>query len=204
MSDQIGFIGDIHGEMHLLERILEEAILEVSRLVFLGDYVNRGRRSRQVIDRLVQLQAEGVPATFLAGNHDRAFLRALDGAEIVPFLRIGGAATISSYVDEPIDDVAAQLRRSVPEEHKAFLAGLRWTDMGPGYVAAHQLAPDIRLDKRYGIFGHVPQRSLTPSIDSERALIDTGCGTFPDGRLTCFLWPSKAWFQVSDDSSSAV
>lgn len=205
MSEQIGFIGDIHGEVHLLDRLLEKAIPKVSRLIFLGDYVNRGRASRQVIDRLVHLQAEEVPATFLAGNHDRAFLLALNGADIVPFLRIGGAATIASYIDEPIDNnVAAQLRRSVPEEHRAFLAGLQWADMGPDYVAAHQLASDMRLDKRYGIFGHVPQRSLTPSIDDERALIDTGCGTLPDGRLTCFLWPDRAWFQVSEDSNSAV
>jgi len=185
VSEQIGFIGDIHGEVHLLDRLLEKAIPKVSRLIFLGDYVNRGRASRQVIDR--------------------AFLLALNGADIVPFLRIGGAATIASYIDEPIDNnVAAQLRRSVPEEHRAFLAGLQWADMGPDYVAAHQLASDMRLDKRYGIFGHVPQRSLTPSIDDERALIDTGCGTLPDGRLTCFLWPDRAWFQVSEDSNSAV
>lgn len=203
MSEQIGFVGDIHGEVHLLERLLEKAIPRVSRLIFLGDYVNRGRASRQVIDRLVHL--EEVPATFLAGNHDRAFLRALSGEGIVPFLRIGGAATIASYVDGPIDnDVAAQLRRSVPEEHLAFLAGLRSTDMRDGYVAAHEFAADTSLGKRYGIFGHVPQRSLTPSIDDECALIDTGCGTLPNGRLTCFLWPGRAWFQVSEDSNSAV
>jgi serine/threonine protein phosphatase 1 len=130
--DQVGFVGDIHGEVELLERLLDKAIPRVSRFVFLGDYVNRGRRSREVIDRLVKLHAERVPATFLAGNHDRAFLRALSSSDIVPFLRIGGAATISSYLHEPITDLAQQLRQAVPAKHWDFLDALVATATGRG------------------------------------------------------------------------
>lgn len=204
MTDQVGFVGDIHGEVKLLEQLLQSAIPRVSRLVFLGDYVNRGRRSREVIDRLVRLRDEGVPATFLAGNHDRAFLQALSSSDIVPFLRIGGAATISSYLREPITDLGRQLRGAVPDEHRAFLSALLPTDTGPGYVAAHEPDPELASDQIYGIFGHLPQRSLTPHINQQRALVDTGCGTWPRGRLTCFLWPSREWFQVPDDNSSSV
>ena len=67
-------IGDIHGRFDLL-RMLHKRIMghsrkfdEIHTIVMLGDYVDRGRNSKQCVELLIQLQSEG--ATCLRGNHD--------------------------------------------------------------------------------------------------------------------------------------
>lgn len=70
------FIGDIHGELGLLNSLLE-AILEhgPQELVFVGDYIDRGPYSRQVIDRIMDLEHSPV---CLMGNHELMMLSALE------------------------------------------------------------------------------------------------------------------------------
>lgn len=73
--------GDIHGELEALERVLSRlpALTAADTLVFLGDYVNRGPRSAEVVERLRALPGE-TPArvVMLRGNHEDAWLRVLD------------------------------------------------------------------------------------------------------------------------------
>ena len=76
MTSPIYAIGDIHGQLAMLEQAL--ALIEAdggadARIVFLGDYTDRGSDSRGVIERLVQGQAAGRNWVFLKGNHDRMF-----------------------------------------------------------------------------------------------------------------------------------
>ncbi|MCI0671411.1 MAG: serine/threonine protein phosphatase [Myxococcaceae bacterium] len=67
-------IGDIHGELGKLDALLERLPLEAGdRLVFLGDYVDRGPDSRGVVDRLLQVEKR-FPCVFLLGNHESMFL----------------------------------------------------------------------------------------------------------------------------------
>src|SRR3546814_20443091 len=68
-------------------------------LIFLGDLINRGPQSAQVIDRLIGLRAQRPETRFLLGNHEELFLTALDGnREAIRFFdRVGGAETILSY-----------------------------------------------------------------------------------------------------------
>jgi serine/threonine protein phosphatase 1 len=54
VSEKVGIIGDVHGELDALVQLVERASTEVDRLVFVGDYVNRGRRSADVIEFLVE------------------------------------------------------------------------------------------------------------------------------------------------------
>ncbi|MDR1577698.1 MAG: metallophosphoesterase [Deltaproteobacteria bacterium] len=69
----IWVIGDIHGMIDPLERILgaikrhHETIEPVDKLIFIGDYIDYGPDSRQVLDRLMDLE---FPAVFLMGNND--------------------------------------------------------------------------------------------------------------------------------------
>ncbi len=90
--NEIGFIGDIHGCIEELDELVTAARSRTSHLVFLGDYVNRGPHSREVIDFLIRLQqTKGISTSFImGGNHDQAFLDSLVGDGFDSFLRIGG------------------------------------------------------------------------------------------------------------------
>ena len=199
--NEFGFIGDIHGCVEELEEVVRQASERASRLVFLGDYLNRGRKSREVIEFLVNLEGSKhtLPCTFLRGHHDEAFLRTLDQGEFDSFLRMGGAATVASYVPAPKGDVLTQLRTAVPVSHLEFLRGLE-TNMthGNSLFASHDRPAKSDIDiSPYGfcVYGHSPQLSLMPTIRDTEAFVDTGCGTIPGGRLTCLFWPTLEWIQ---------
>jgi serine/threonine protein phosphatase 1 len=95
-------IGDIHGELELLDELLPRLELGPGdRLVFLGDYVDRGADSRGVVDRLLEVR-ERHECVFLLGNHESMFLDFLGfrseryfGGDA--FLANGGDRTLASY-----------------------------------------------------------------------------------------------------------
>ena len=191
-------IGDVHGRIAELEEVVEHVLSRTRHLVFLGDYVNRGHYSMEVVDYLIRLRRrEGISCTFLRGNHDDVFLEALLGGSLDTLLRMGGAATIASYVSAPRGDVALQLRSCVPDLHMRFFRDLQPWMMTKHVFAAH--APNSafaeKMANRYCIYGHVPQQNNRPTIDRTHALIDTGCGTTEGGRLTSLFWPELDWFQ---------
>lgn len=198
--NQVGFIGDIHGCIEELDELVAVARQRASHLVFLGDYVNRGAHSREVIEFLIGLQQTvGISTSFVMGNHDRAFLDALAEDRFDSFLRMGGASTVKSYVGVPRSDVLVQLRENVPATHVAFLRALETQVEVDNVVAMHDF-PTTNANHTSGfrIYGHVPQRGLTPRVEHSRAFIDTGCGTLPGGRLTCLFWPTLDWIQSKD------
>jgi serine/threonine protein phosphatase 1 len=199
LSDRIAFIGDVHGLLNPLVEVVAQARHDAGAMVFLGDYVNRGPQSSQVLDFLVEIQQDlGPRAHFLLGHHDAAFLAAIDRGRIDSFLRMGGAATLSSYPRQEADGSALPLSQRVPATHVEFLRKLGRSFTGPGCFAAHDPSDGKSLaSETFGVFGHRVLPAGVPEIDESRALIDTGCGTLPDGRLTCFLWPDRSWFQAS-------
>ena len=72
-------VGDIHGQLDELHKALDHIARDPDAeapVVFTGDFVDRGPQSREVIELLMQGQAEGKPWTCLMGNHDRYLLRA--------------------------------------------------------------------------------------------------------------------------------
>ncbi|MCV2887571.1 metallophosphoesterase [Ruegeria aquimaris] len=133
-------VGDIHGQ----KTMLEDALARIDRdgggrIVFLGDYTDRGPDSAGVVELLRNGLDEGRDWITLKGNHDRMFemfLRdhpANDDRLLVGYHwlheRIGGIETLASYgVDVPdgarIYQVHAQARDAVPPDHLAFLSGL--------------------------------------------------------------------------------
>lgn len=192
-------MGDVHGCVRELRAVLKRAVQEADHLVFLGDYVDRGPASRTVLDELVDVwRASPDRTTFLRGNHDAAFLRVIEtGTEVDTFLKMGGAKTIRSYLASPYRDAIERLRAAVPDAHRQFLSSLEDAYSGADVVAVHDPrdAPD---DGRFVVAGHAAQSDLVPLITEQRALIDTGCGTRPGGRLTCFLWPTRKWWQSNE------
>ncbi|MBU3727758.1 MAG: serine/threonine protein phosphatase [Phycisphaerales bacterium] len=180
-------VGDIHGHVRALDALLHAASPGLGdRLVFLGDYVNGGPSSAQVLDRLIRLQrAHG--AVCLRGNHDDLFERVLDSPSgMDAFMALGGAVTLASY-DGPH-------ARTVPKSHRAFLGGLplAWHDErvicihgqidphadpgDPDHVKAlwgSVVHAESHASGRTVICGHVSQRSGVPLDLGHTVCIDT-------------------------------
>jgi serine/threonine protein phosphatase 1 len=142
-------IGDIHGCPELLDRLMESIRADEagaparSRLVFLGDYVDRGPDSRGVLDRLIALGDERPDAVFLLGNHEAAMLDYLeDPMARDHWIDWGGEATLSSYgIDDATRrdslETAAELRARLPAEHLSFLNDLRLHETIGDYLFVH-------------------------------------------------------------------
>lgn len=197
MKPQVGIVGDIHGDVEKLRSLLEKIGDHADHLVFVGDYVNRGRDSAQVIELLVNLRESGRSCTFIEGNHDRLFRLALMEDGLDAFLRIGGAATVRSYISDPRGDVAAQFAAAVPHVHVDFLQKMVDSYRSADLLVAHSSRDLTRLNvsAAFAVSGHTPSMDSLPRIEARRASIDTGCGLWPDGRLTCLFWPSLSWIQ---------
>src|SRR6516162_11074774 len=103
-----------------------------SMQVFLGDYIDRGPNSRQVIDLLIARQRQR-DVLFLKGNHEDCALRFLSDPTVLPaWQSIGGVQTLLSYGVMPArgDDresqqkVSIALREAMPDSHHRFIGGL--------------------------------------------------------------------------------
>ena len=158
-------VGDIHGRLDLLELLLEtihselaERPAEQTLLVFVGDLIDRGPNSAQVVERLRTYRRESVRPIFLLGNHEEVLLRILDGetALIESWLRFGGAQCLKSYGVDPgaltamTDARRLQAARSaIPAEHVEFLKGFADTFRFGDYLFVHAgIRPGVELEEQ--------------------------------------------------------
>jgi serine/threonine protein phosphatase 1 len=214
-QERVYAVGDIHGRLDLLDRLLEMIAADETarpcastRLIFLGDYIDRGPDSRGVIERLLHGIPGGLTAHFLRGNHEAIMLRCLEGpAMFANWAANGGLATLKSYgvaISAASDAriLLSQLREALPPAHLAFLRGLQTTmEVGdyffvhagvrPGVPLAAQTEEDClfirdKFLKHRGSFGKIVVHGHTPVAEPEvlanRIGIDTG--SFFSGRLT--------------------
>jgi serine/threonine protein phosphatase 1 len=193
---QLVLIGDVHGDAERIRAALDDAEKDEDRtIVLLGDYVNLGPNSAGVLDVLCACRRRiGDRLVLLEGNHDRVFRQFLDGAPIAQFLAMGGATTVQSYIGQPRGEVSRTLRASVPREHVELLRTLEGKWVGEEVVALHQW-PTQQMDigSRFAVLGHYYQPSHKPYIGKNVAYLDTGCGSDPEGVLTCFRFPERDW-----------
>ena len=76
-SKRLIAIGDIHGEIEKLNELLNQlAPQKDDTLVFLGDYIDRGLNSKEVINCLIEL-SKNTNCIFLKGNHEDLLLKVL-------------------------------------------------------------------------------------------------------------------------------
>src|SRR6478736_8485025 len=99
-------IGDIHGRDDLLVAALDEIAARARHhagvIVALGDYVDKGPQSRQVIERLLPLVSGNRNFVALKGNHDAMMVGALrDPTQLGPWLEKGGETALASYGGDP-------------------------------------------------------------------------------------------------------
>jgi len=135
-------IPDLHGRRDLLDAALEQIAAhgqDGGVIVTIGDYVDKGPHSKQVIERLLAGVAGGWRLVALKGNHDAMMVGYLrDPANMAWWLEKGGDAALASYGGDPA---------AVPEAHIAWLDQLRLM-----YLDAHRLYvhagadPAIALD----------------------------------------------------------
>jgi serine/threonine protein phosphatase 1 len=161
-------VGDVHGRFDLLEPLLEKIDADAAEvageprpaLVFVGDYVDRGRDSRSVIERIIRLQAEGAyEVRALKGNHEEALLDFLADATFGPtWAEYGGLQTIVSYgVSPPLlrsqlgdwERTQRSFADALPQAHVAFLANLELTARYGDYVFVHAgVRPGVPLSEQ--------------------------------------------------------
>lgn len=138
-------IPDLHGRIDLLERaslrILDHTGGQSARIVTLGDYVDRGPRSREVIEFLMQWPFAHVELVALKGNHEAMMWQACNNLiEVKWWTENGGDETLASYGRPPSE---APLQQIIPNRH------LRWIDqLPPLYVDLHRVFVHAGVDSR--------------------------------------------------------
>ena len=153
-GSRVYVIGDIHGRDDLLE-ILHDLVLEDAQrnpadrrvLIHLGDYVDRGLNTKEVIDRLLSPPPDGFERVCLKGNHEAMMLDFLDDAAAGPgWMELGGKATLLSYAvgveggftaSKGFVKAQAKLHENLPEAHLAFLRQLPLTHVEGDYLFVH-------------------------------------------------------------------
>lgn len=156
-------IGDVHGHLNLL-KALERQIFDDGALVggekwivMLGDYIDRGPQSAQVIDHLLEPLDKNWQRICLCGNHEHAMALSLrDKGDFKIWLDFGGIETLMSYgitfqqindLQKSWPDLKQVLDTHIPMAHRKFLASLASMLRVPGYVFVHAgLRPGISLD----------------------------------------------------------
>jgi serine/threonine protein phosphatase 1 len=214
-------IGDVHGRGDLLQRMLARIDAYTSAhptprpvLVFLGDYIDRGPSSREVIDQLVLLNKEW-EVVFLEGNHEYYLMKFLKNPPFLPdWLRYGGLDTLRSYGIFPKnylelgeqEILAASLNLILLENgHHNFLSSLRRSFVCGDFFFVHAgVRPGVPLDQQSqrdlleirndflssaSDFGKIVVHGHTPvtqpDIRLNRINIDTGA--YATGKLSCII-----------------
>jgi serine/threonine protein phosphatase 1 len=156
-------IGDIHGRLDLLDKVIEAIRRDVdehgydSLTVTLGDYIDRGPNSRGVIERLL---TNPFPGRFIAlkGNHEALLERFLDKPVIAnQWRQLGGLETLHSFgvpvaammVGRNYDEAAEQLRTALSQEHMRFLGSLETSLSVDQYFLCHAgVRPGVPLERQ--------------------------------------------------------
>jgi serine/threonine protein phosphatase 1 len=213
-------IGDVHGRADLLAQVFATIDADVAAYparraiqVLLGDYIDRGPQSREVLDILVA-RSRRHPMVCLKGNHETYIPDFLcDPTILTQWRHLGGLETLVSYgMTPPMNadeqeqrELAAEFDHALPESHRRFLIGLPpsfacgdyffvHAGVRPGIPLADQHEQDllwIREDfllheegfDKIVIHGHTPVTE--PDIRPHRINIDTGA--YATGRLTCLV-----------------
>ena len=181
-------------------------------VVFLGDYIDRGPKSREVVDLVLKLREKHHVVT-LRGNHESMLLEFLSGKDpqkVARYVLNGGSATLAGYAD-------ADGRYQMPPEHLAFFNTLALSYETAEHFFVHAGVPNVRLAdidreamsehmlwvrnkflhstfrwEKVIVHGHTVVDTV--EISASRICLDTGC-VF-DRRLTAMEFPSHRIYSV--------
>jgi len=214
-------VGDVHGRLDLTDQLLEKIEDDLNRrpakravLVFVGDLIDRGPESAQVIERLRNYRRPGLRTVFLLGNHEEVMLRVLGGdLSLLPdWLAFGGAQCLASYGIEPASlgglegpEMLHVIRQAVPRDHSRFLHGFadsfRFGDylivhagIRPGVELGQQLQSDMRWIRSpflndatdHGVVV-VHGHTITKGVEERPNRIGIDTGAYASGVLTALV-----------------
>lgn len=220
MPNRLFAIGDIHGCFNSFQNLIENHLtLEKNDLlILLGDYIDRGPNSKEVINYILELQSQGYNITPLMGNHEAMLLEAITShSKSSSWIQNGGDSTLSSFgVKQPID---------IAENYIHFFSNLPYFHSIDEYLFVHAGFNDSilnpfedtntmlrqsseqynhpQLANRTIIHGHRPteishtQRQI--QLELKVINIDTGCvyrNSKKLGRLTAIELPSKCLISI--------
>lgn len=220
MSDRYFLIGDIHGHLSKLKKLISFVLKDFKNgdsFIFLGDYIDRGPSSFEVIEFLIEFSAK-YKIVFLTGNHEEMFIRYFTkGDNYNNYIRNGGAYTIKSYIKN-LNSF------TIPESHKIFFKNLKLYYESDDFIAVHAgLNPEIiniieqkindmiwiredfyKYPKKWDktiIFGHTPSPYIHNSdsvyFDENRNIIGLDTNAMSDGYpLSCIRWPDRKVYQA--------
>jgi len=159
-------IGDIHGRADLLAELLAAIAADAdrraakNRLVYLGDYVDRGPDSAAVVELVLDGAPPGFRVVALMGNHEEMMLRFLAGAIELgrTWMLNGGNTTLESYGVEPpewlggdavFERARDELDQRLPTRHRRFFEGLALTHEAGDYLFVHAgVRPGVPLSRQ--------------------------------------------------------
>ena len=209
MARLIG-ISDSHGELEKLCRVLEKVNPQKDdTIVFMGDYIDRGAKSKEVVQKIIDMQ-EVCNCVYLIGSHEYALLHAnSDDYYHYLFWNYGGVQTVESYGS--FDNIL--------KTHGDFFKSLKFYYINGKYLFIHAGIRDrIPLEKQnevdmvyirgefYNkphslpykiIFGHTEFDK--PLIQSDKICIDTGCGKYKNSPLTAIICENNIETFVNSD-----
>lgn len=197
MARLIG-ISDIHGEYEKLSAVIDKVSPEKDdTMIFMGDYIDRGAKSREVVDKIISMQ-DVCNCVYLIGSHEYALLHAKsDDYYNYLFWNYGGVQTVESYGSF----------ENILNIHGDFFRSLKFYHMTDKYLFIHAgINPRLPLEKQNEedmvyirkdfytkkhdlpvkiIFGHTEFDS--PLVQEDKICIDTGCGKYPHAPLTAII-----------------
>lgn len=221
-------VGDIHGRLDLLEELLDKIHDEIVErparkilVVFVGDLIDRGPNSAQVVERLRTYKHPRVRPVFLLGNHEEVLLRILAGESdlITKWRWFGGTECLTSYgVDATKlaalseEDSLEVIRNAIPKEHVEFLEGFddscRFGDylfvhagIRPGIEVDQQRQSDLRWIREPFLFDEtdhgfvvVHGHTIRPEVEVRPNRIGIDTGAYRTGVLTALaVEGSETW-----------
>ena len=187
-------ISDIHGCALTFRRLLHEVIdfRRDDRLFLLGDTIDRGPSSKEVIDYIVSLQEDGFQVRPLRGNHEDMFLRSCSDKNFFNLWMLnGGRATLENF---GVED-----SRCVPNTYRQLIAEWPFFIALPDYILVHgglnftaadpfadqeamlwsrdEFVDTARIGGRKLIGGHTPVGidDVRRSLVTDRIMLDNGC-----------------------------
>jgi serine/threonine protein phosphatase 1 len=205
-------IGDVHGCHEKLVALVDRIDIDWDRdrLVFLGDYIDRGDSAFDVVDFLLELQAAHPEIVFLRGNHEAMFDGFLAGRDRYTYLVNGGQRTLESYLKRG----PSAKDPPIPVRHRRFFEGLALYHETEAFIFVHAgLRPGVPLERQkpedmlwirekfikskydFGkrvVFGHTP--FTEPLVQTNKIGIDTGA--VYGNKLTCVKLPEVEFIQV--------
>lgn len=208
-------IGDIHGCFGALSLLVETVpITDDDLVIALGDYIDRGPQSRDVINWLIARQARDRLISIL-GNHEELMLNAqIDARHMMAWLVSGGTTTIASYSEQG----QAFGLDVVPDDHWDFIRKCQPYHQTDTHIFVHaNLLADVPMEHqppevlRWELFdgsephysnkvmvcGHTAQQSGRPNDLGFAVCIDTW--VYGEGYLTCLDIDTGHYWQAAED-----